>query len=190
MFISFRTPTFHNKYIYFKRYLPQILNLKHLLPVCIETVCIETFNHDWLHLCHLTTVIPCHHTAPLLPLCFYLLLPWESGGRRQEDEDGSSVTRKLGFKHFKHRSPGPAFLPNKTWAYITVLQIVRPATRGAARAQTIIRHARHVPYLREGAHMCGGHVLFLLNFPIYWAGMWRLPSVTIVVTVDCRYVDM
>ena len=74
MFISFRTPTFHNKYIYFKRYLPQILNLKHLLLVCIETKNI-TFNHDWLHLCHLTTAIPCHHRAPLTPPSLFLFTP-------------------------------------------------------------------------------------------------------------------
>ena len=45
-----------------------------------------------------------------------------------------------------------------------MLQIVRPATRGAARAQTIIRHARHVPYLREGAHMCGGTCVVFIEF--------------------------
>ena len=77
--------------------------------------------------------------------------------------NGNSVTRKLGFKHFKHRSPAPHISSAKHEPEHT-LQIVRPATRGAARAQTIIRHARHVPYRREGEHMCGGTCVVFIEF--------------------------
>ena len=162
MFISFRTLTFYNKYIYFKRYLPQILNLKHLLLVCIETKNI-TFNHDWLDLCHLTTAIPCQHTAPLLPLCFYLLLPWESGGRRQEDEDGSFVTnQKTWLQTLQTPLLRPHFSPQQNLS-IHYRVTDCPASHPWRRASTDdhpSRASRALPPWRR-AHVRGTCVVFI-----------------------------
>ena len=61
MFISFRTLTFYNKYIYFKRYLPQFKKLKTFIA-CVHRNCVHRNLQSWL-----TPPLPSNHRYSLPP---------------------------------------------------------------------------------------------------------------------------